>query len=148
MKKIKKGFTLVELLVVIAILAILASVSVIGYLSFTEKAKISNVETEMAQIREVVRGTLLDGSKLTVESGEGNSYTLFIDNNGVKATEADPDTASEDWDSAFPDLAAFDDTANKKDIIISTDNITYKDSNSGVQAVWTFEKDTIEGSSL
>ena len=42
MQKKKKGFTLVELLVVIAILAILAGVSVVGYLSFTKKANLSN----------------------------------------------------------------------------------------------------------
>ena len=40
-KKIKKAFTLVELLVVIAILAILATVSIIGYNSFINKAKMS-----------------------------------------------------------------------------------------------------------
>jgi len=38
-KRIKKGFTLVELLVVIAILAILSTVAIVGYNSFTEKAK-------------------------------------------------------------------------------------------------------------
>ena len=41
-KKKRKGFTLVELLVVIAILAVLAGVSVVGYLSFIKKAKVSN----------------------------------------------------------------------------------------------------------
>lgn len=38
-KRLKKAFTLVELLVVIAILAILSSVAIVGYNSFTEKAK-------------------------------------------------------------------------------------------------------------
>lgn len=59
----KKGFTLVELLVVIAILAVLVTVSVVGYLGFTDRAKESNVNTEMVQIREVIRGTLLDGKE-------------------------------------------------------------------------------------
>ena len=40
-KKIKKAFTLVELLVVIAILAILTTVSIVGYNSFINKAKMS-----------------------------------------------------------------------------------------------------------
>ena len=57
----KQGFTLVELLVVIAILAVLASVSVIGYLGFTTKARNSNAVTELAQVREVLRGELIDG---------------------------------------------------------------------------------------
>ncbi len=38
-KRLKKAFTLVELLVVIAILAVLSSVAIVGYNSFTEKAK-------------------------------------------------------------------------------------------------------------
>ena len=54
MQKKKKGFTLVELLVVIAILAILAGVSVVGYLSFTNKAKESNDNTLIAQLNNVL----------------------------------------------------------------------------------------------
>lgn len=49
-KRIKKGFTLVELLVVIAIIAILAAVSVVGYLSFTDKAKESVDEQAVTQM--------------------------------------------------------------------------------------------------
>ena len=49
-KRIKKGFTLVELLVVIAILGILATVSVVGYSSFTQKAKDSVAQQELTQI--------------------------------------------------------------------------------------------------
>ena len=52
MKNKKKGFTLVELLVVIAILAILAAVSVVGYLAFTEKAKLSNDQTTIKMIND------------------------------------------------------------------------------------------------
>lgn len=44
-KRIKKAFTLVELLVVIAILAVLSTVAVVGYNSFTEKARLSNDQT-------------------------------------------------------------------------------------------------------
>ena len=51
MQKKKKGFTLVELLVVIAILA---GVSVVGYLSFTNKAKESNDNILIAQLNNVL----------------------------------------------------------------------------------------------
>ena len=57
----KKGFTLVELLVVIAILAILATVSILGYTSFTAKAKQSNAEQELAQIKTMFLADWLDG---------------------------------------------------------------------------------------
>ncbi len=59
-KNKKRGFTLVELLVVIAILAILASVTVVGYLSFTKKAKDSNAVTELTQAREIIRTDYLN----------------------------------------------------------------------------------------
>ncbi len=59
-KNKKHGFTLVELLVVIAILAILASVSVVGYLSFTTRAKNSNAVTELTQARDLIRGEFLE----------------------------------------------------------------------------------------
>ncbi len=134
----KKGFTLVELLVVIAILAILASVSVVGYLSFTEKAKISNIETEMTQIREVIRGQLLDGSEVTIECGT-TDYTLSYEGNKVSATETSGENT--DWDLAFPDLALFNDGG--KTIEITASGITY--TNGDVKAVWNFENDTIEG---
>ena len=77
-KKIKKAFTLVELLVVIAILAILATVSIVGYNSFTKKAKVSNDTTLVAQLNtllkadEMVNGkanTPTDALKITSEAG-------------------------------------------------------------------------------
>ncbi len=46
MKANNKGFTLVELLVVIAIIGILAAVVVPSYLSYTERARKSNVLSE------------------------------------------------------------------------------------------------------
>ena len=53
-KKIKKAFTLVELLVVIAILAILATVSIVGYNSFTKKAKVSNDTVLVKQMNDIL----------------------------------------------------------------------------------------------
>lgn len=62
-KNKKHGFTLVELLVVIAILAILASVSVVGYLSFTTRARNSNAVTELTQAKEIIRAEFINESE-------------------------------------------------------------------------------------
>ena len=66
MKK-KKGFTLVELLVVIAILAILATITVVGYISFTNKAKESNDISLTTQMNTVLQAE---------EATEGKADTL------------------------------------------------------------------------
>jgi len=85
-KNKKHGFTLVELLVVIAILAILASVSVVGYLSFTTRARNSNAVTELTQAKEIIRAEfinesehhyLVSGTESALTSKENNStYNL------------------------------------------------------------------------
>lgn len=66
-KKVKKAFTLVELLVVIAILAILSTVSTIGYLSFIEKAKISNDNTLIAQLNTLIELRKVDDDSIDFE---------------------------------------------------------------------------------
>lgn len=66
MKKTQKGFTLVELLVVIAILAILATVSVVGYTSFIDKAKLSNAQTEAHQIATLIESALMTENEVIV----------------------------------------------------------------------------------
>ena len=77
-KKIKKAFTLVELLVVIAILAILATVSIVGYNSFTKKAKVSNDTALVSQLNTILKAdavingnaeTPTDALKVTEEAG-------------------------------------------------------------------------------
>ena len=60
-KKIKKAFTLVELLVVIAILAILATVSIVGYNSFTKKAKESNDIVLVKQMNDILTASQQTG---------------------------------------------------------------------------------------
>ena len=60
LQKKKKGFTLVELLVVIAILAILAGVSVVGYLSFTKKANLSNDQVTIKMVNDNLMGQFVD----------------------------------------------------------------------------------------
>ena len=62
-KKMKKAFTLVELLVVIAILAVLSTVAVIGYNSFTEKARISSDQQEVVQMNKVLQADEITEAK-------------------------------------------------------------------------------------
>lgn len=64
-KRIKKGFTLVELLVVIAILGILATVSVVGYSSFTQKAKDSVAQQELTQIHNYLFAEDINNEEIT-----------------------------------------------------------------------------------
>ena len=113
----KKGFTLVELLVVIAILAILASVSVVGYLSFTNKAKQSKCETEALQVREVINGTLMDGKELKV-----GTYTAKLENNTLILSQVgDVDTAIS---TLFTDLAGLD-KADSTEFTYKNNVLTY-----------------------
>ena len=89
MKKKKYGFTLVELLVVIAILAILATVSVIGYLSFLEKARVSNDNTLAAQFN-----TLIETQKVEDENIDLNDLkTVYEENFGKSFEELEPESA-------------------------------------------------------
>ena len=135
-KKIKKGFTLVELLVVMAILAILSTVSVVGYLGFTEKAKQSKLETEMVQVREVVRGMLLDGSDVRV--GE----TTFSMENGVVTVDKSTIT-DENFVAAFTDLKSLNDETVPNEFALSgTTALTY--TTDGYTATWTFANDEIK----
>ena len=135
-KKIKKGFTLVELLVVMAILAILSTVSVVGYLGFTEKAKQSKLETEMVQVREVVRGMLLDGSDVLV--GE----TTFSMENGVVTVDGSTIT-DENFVAAFTDLKSLNDETVPNEFALSgTTALTY--TTDGYTATWTFANDEIK----
>ena len=134
-KKIKKGFTLVELLVVMAILAILSTVSVVGYLGFTEKAKQSKLETEMVQVREVVRGMLLDGSDVRV--GE----TTFSMENGVVTVDKSTIT-DENFVAAFTDLKSLNETVHNEFALSGTTALTY--TTDGYTATWTFANDEIK----
>lgn len=75
MKK-RRGFTLVELLVVIAILAILATVSILGYTSFTKKAKLSNDKAYVAQVNLTLKAWENGDVKFTVPSDVFNKTDI------------------------------------------------------------------------
>lgn len=80
-KNKKKGFTLVELLVVIAILAILASVTIVGYLSFTKKAKDSNATTELSQAKEIIMTDYFDESTHHYNVASASDVYTIVENN-------------------------------------------------------------------
>ncbi len=138
--KKRKGFTLVELLVVIAILAILASVSVVGYLSFTKKAKVSNGETELTQIREVLRGELLDGTTICVKQ-DTTQYKLSYSNNKVVVEECNDTTnhthGTKTLVEFLPDLSGIADS-----ITLSANTITVEDKD--YTGTWNLTNDTFE----
>ena len=112
MKKLfKKGFTLVELLVVIAILAILAGVSVVGYLSFTQRAHESRAQSELVQIRDYLTASLIDTSEtdgVYINQAEGYISVTLDD---AAASEADVVEAIATAADTAEDLPIFDDAA-------------------------------------
>lgn len=82
MNKKKKGFTLVELLVVIAILAILATVCIIGYTSFTKKAKESVYEQEKTQQQIADLAAKVDNLTLLTWDDVEDAVKQALDNRG------------------------------------------------------------------
>lgn len=52
--KKKSGFTIIELLVVMSIIAILTTVTIVGYMSFIEKAHRSNDEQLVSNLNSVL----------------------------------------------------------------------------------------------
>ncbi len=127
LKKDKQGFTLVELLVVIAILAVLASVSVVGYLGFTTKAKQSNARTEITQLRELIRGELIDGKEHTY------TYKKAASSNSSSSTQY---TTAEDTakDSTVTFKYGFETTNSSTNytLAFTLDNPTENDSGSSI----------------
>lgn len=126
-KNKKHGFTLVELLVVIAILAILASVSVVGYLSFTTRAKNSNAVTELTQARDLIRGEFLE---------EDEHHYLVYDSTN-EASGSTPDK-SEENNTAYNLTFTYNASETNKERtfvynrtdVVPSDNTTLTDSQS------------------
>ncbi len=113
-KNKKHGFTLVELLVVIAILAILASVSVVGYLSFTTRAKNSNAVTELTQARDLIRGEFLE---------EDEHHYLVYDSTNQSSTST-PDT-SEENNTAYNLTFTYNASETNKERTFSFNSVSY-----------------------
>ena len=91
-KKMKKAFTLVELLVVIAILAVLSTVAIVGYHSFTEKARISNDKTLVTQLNKLLQADeAIDG-----KAKFANDALAVVAENGFDVKKMTPTT--DDYD--------------------------------------------------
>ena len=110
-KKIKKAFTLVELLVVIAILAILATVSIVGYNSFTKKAKVSNDTVLVKQMNDV----LLANQQTDGKNNTMNDALDDVLDGGYDLTKLTPTTSGYSivWDSKNDQMVLLDDTIEK-----------------------------------
>ena len=121
-KKIKKAFTLVELLVVIAILAILATVSIVGYNSFTKKAKVSNDTVLVKQMNDVLIASQQTDDK-------NNTMTEALEDvfgAGYDVEKLTPTTTNYNivWDSENDQMVLLDD---KKEVVFPTEKVTTKD---------------------
>lgn len=101
-KNSKRGFTLVELLVTISILAVLATVSVVGYVSFIEKANLARDKAIVDQLNqlknayavsgdtsidEIIRDSGLTFSEITPTSDGHKLYYDTEQNTFVLATD-------------------------------------------------------------
>ena len=121
-KKIKKAFTLVELLVVIAILAILATVSIVGYNSFTKKAKVSNDTVLVKQMNDVLFANQQTDDK-------NNTMTEALEDvfgAGYDVEKLTPTTSNYNivWDSENDQMVLLDDSKN---VVYPTEKVTSKD---------------------
>ena len=105
-KKIKKAFTLVELLVVIAILAILATVSIVGYNSFTKKAKESNDIVLVKQMNDILTASQqTDGNNSTMTEALEDVLGAGYDIEKLTPTTNEYDIA---WDSKNDQMILMD----------------------------------------
>ncbi|MDY2887973.1 MAG: type II secretion system protein [Candidatus Caccosoma sp.] len=121
-KKIKKAFTLVELLVVIAILAILATVSIVGYNSFTKKAKVSNDTVLVKQMNDVlIANQQTDGNNNTMTEALEDVFGAGYDVEKLTPTTTNYNIV---WDSENDQMVLLDD---KKEVVFPTEKVTTKD---------------------
>ncbi len=109
-KKIKKAFTLVELLVVIAILAILATVSIVGYNSFTKKAKVSNDTVLVKQMNDI----LFANSQTDDKNPTMSKALEDVFDGGYDLTKLTPTTTNYNimWDRAKDQMVLADENLN------------------------------------
>jgi len=107
-RKSEQGFTLVELLIVVIILAIMSAIAIPQFSSSTEDAKISSLETNLAELRAAVElyyhqhnsrypGVYLETDGTTAAGSAGAAQTAFVkqltqytDRNGKVAGVKDP----------------------------------------------------------
>ncbi|MDY2888732.1 MAG: type II secretion system protein [Candidatus Caccosoma sp.] len=123
-KKIKKAFTLVELLVVIAILAILATVSIVGYNSFTKKARVSNDTVLVKQMNDI-----LFANKQTDDANPTMTKALEdVFDGGYDLTKLTPTTTGYSivWDSKNDQMVLLDDSSTKEPVYPEASKVSEK----------------------
>ena len=160
----KKAFTLVELLVVIAIIAILATAGIVGYTVFTEKAKKSNAESELNQVKTLIQAEDFENNYFEIADGTITFGVICT----TAVTIGTTDYAVGDWVTkevydgfSNEDKAKFE-SLTIKDIAEQSEDTELKavadklsndsssitmtsTSNSKYEAVWNIVKDTITG---
>ena len=160
----KKAFTLVELLVVIAIIAILAVAGVVGYTVFTEKARKSNAESELSQVKTLIQaedfsniyfdieeGTIKLGAKCTTAVTIGT--TDYAVGDWVTKEVYDAFTEGEQENFAILTIKDIAEKSEDTELKAVADNLSNDSSsitmtstsNSKYEAVWDIVKDTIKG---
>ena len=123
-KKIKKAFTLVELLVVIAILAILATVSIVGYNSFTKKARVSNDTVLVKQMNDI----LFANSQTDDKNPTMTKALEDVFDGGYDLTKLTPTTTGYSivWDSKNDQMVLLDDSSNKAPVYPEASKVSEK----------------------
>ncbi len=119
-KNRKKGFTLVELLVVISILAILTSVTIVGYVKFVEKARLSNDEQLVSQINNLIKAE--------------DTYTLGTSNDALEIQNILKEQGIKEIKTQSKGNYIFFDNVNRRAVLASLDdngiNVIYGDTTS------------------
>lgn len=96
MKKTMSGFTIVELLIVIVVIAILAAISVVAYTGIQNRAKDSQVQSDIRQVESAIKLYHADHGSYPSTGHIDNVYSdsnclYTADNTGLETVEWVPD---------------------------------------------------------
>ena len=160
----KKAFTLVELLVVIAIIAILATAGIVGYTVFTEKARKSNAESELNQVKTLLEAEDFENAAFEIANGvvTFTGYYCIADvsiseinyEEGAYVSDETYASFTEEqqakFDQSIGSIAKYSDDpelqAVASKLTYSAGEITMTStSNSKYEAIWDLAKGTITG---
>ncbi len=119
-KQLQKGFTLVELLIVVIILAILAAIVVPQFASTTDDAKVSSLDSTLANMRGAIAlyrqqhsaypggsassggGAACTGASGTAGAGAINTKDAFLDQLAYYSNAAGATCTTKGTNNAFP----------------------------------------------
>ena len=152
--KAKKGFTLVELIVVIAIIAILAVAGVVGYTVFTEKAKKSNAESELSQVKTLIQAEDFENPYFDIENGALTiGYATDATDKTTWITKAAYDELADKTGYSALTLTQIFAKSDDTELKAVADKISYDDgkiimtstSDAKYEAAWNLANDSITG---